>query len=189
MAEKSIVQDYWRGVAERLQVEANRMNTHGVHRGEIGRANEASLVALISSSIPTGYGVGTGVIFNADGERSNQTDIVIYSQVDQPRILAQTTQTLFPVETVTVAVEVKTTFTKEEVADVERNLRTCAACWPRRILTGASTTLCLLIRAVTRILYRWLKRSIPYQLPNARTRYAFFILQPLGTAARVSTLD
>ncbi len=99
------------------------MNRHSGHRGEIGRANEASLYALFESLVPTGFGVGSGVIFNALNNRSNQTDVVIFNQVDQPRILAQTTQTLFPIETVAAAVEVKTKLTVEEVADAGAKIK------------------------------------------------------------------
>lgn len=121
---KSIVEEYWRGVAERLHLEASRMNTHSGHNGERGRANENSLARLLTSLIPEGYGVGSGVVFNHTGSVSNQSDVIIYSSVDQPRIMAQSDQYLFPVETVQLIVEVKTRLTKNEIVSTGEKIKT-----------------------------------------------------------------
>lgn len=110
------------------------MNVHSGHNGEVGRANEASLIHLLSGLIPTGFGIGSGVIFDADGSRSGQTDVVIYNQVDQPRILAQSNQVMFPVETVVAAVEVKTSLTVAEVERTGKNIESA------RKLQSKSTT-------------------------------------------------
>lgn len=44
-------------------------------------------------------------------------DILLFDQSDEPTVMAQTTQLLFPVEQVRAAVEVKSRLTAEEIRD------------------------------------------------------------------------
>lgn len=114
----SIVEEYWQGVAHRLQVEADFFNRLIMHNGEVGTQNEASLAQMLRRMLPPTVGVGSGIVFDSEGRRSKQSDVVVYDQATQPSLLAQTTQMLFPVETVLLVVEVKTTVTTDEIDDV-----------------------------------------------------------------------
>jgi hypothetical protein len=119
----NIIEQYWTAVTQRLQVEADVFNSLVRHNAEMGRANELSLMNVLSSMLPSTLGVGTGVIFDHDGNRSSQTDIILFDRAKHPQILAQTTQLLFPIETVVMALEVKTTLTTvlvEEFAEKKR---------------------------------------------------------------------
>ena len=113
----SIVEQYWQGVAQRLQIESGVFNRLIEHNGESGIQNELSLASVVSRLLPPTVGVGSGIIFDSEGRRSKQTDMILFDQSKQPNILAQTTQMLYPVETVLMAIEVKTTVTTDEVAD------------------------------------------------------------------------
>ncbi|MFC8532930.1 DUF6602 domain-containing protein [Streptomyces sp. NPDC057249] len=125
-----IVEQYWSAVARRLQEEVDTFNKLIGHAGEQGRENELSLVRLMENLLPTSVGVGSGMIIDSYGGVSKQTDIVIYNSADQPSILAQTTQAIFPVENVMMTIEVKTTLDEDEIADcvakgeAQRSLRT-----------------------------------------------------------------
>lgn len=88
-----------------------------MHNGESGRENEASLAEIIRRLLPPTVGVGSGVVIDSSGARSQQTDIIVYDQATQPNVLAQTSQVLFPVETVKLAIEIKTTVTTGELDD------------------------------------------------------------------------
>lgn len=116
----SVVEQYWTGVASQLQVEAGVFSRLVGHNGEMGRANELALTQLVTSLLPAGAGVGTGVVIDSEGGRSAQTDLVIYDKGAQPQILAHSTQLLFPVETVFAVVEVKTTVSSAEIHDAGR---------------------------------------------------------------------
>lgn len=109
------VETYWSGVVQRLQAEVQVMNRLVPHRGEQGRANELTLFRLLESLLPMGVAVGSGVVFDSSGQASGQCDIILYNAASQPRFLAQTTQFLFPVETVLAVIEVKTTLDEEEI--------------------------------------------------------------------------
>jgi hypothetical protein len=91
------------------------MNRLVPHRGEQGRANELTLFRLLESLLPSNVSVGTGIIFDSQGRASGQTDLILYDASKQPKFLAQTTQFLYPVETVLAAIEVKTTLDEEEL--------------------------------------------------------------------------
>jgi hypothetical protein len=112
-----IVEEYWTGVASQLQVEAETFSRLVGHNGEIGRANEIALTRLVGRLIPSKFGVGTGIVIDKYGERSQQCDIIVYDQGSQPQLLAQSTQLMFPIETVRMVIEVKTTLNAEAVAD------------------------------------------------------------------------
>ncbi len=113
----NIVEEYWAGAVQRLQVEVDVFNRLIGHAGEQGRENELALSRVLQNLIPRRLGVGSGIIIDSKNNRSKQTDIIIYDSADQPTLLAQTSQVIFPVETVYAAVEVKTTLTPEELRD------------------------------------------------------------------------
>jgi hypothetical protein len=113
-----LVEEYWSGVAKQLQVEADVFSRLVQHNAEMGRSNELALAKLATRLLPSSVDVGTGVIFDSDGNRSAQTDLIIFDRAKQPQMMAQSTQLLFPVETVLLAIEVKTTVNGAAVADL-----------------------------------------------------------------------
>lgn len=111
----NVVETYWSGVAQRLDAEVEVINRLVPHRPEQGRANEITLFGLLKSLLPANLGIGTGIVIDRNGKCSSQIDLIIFDQASQPQILAQTTQLLFPVETVLMAIEVKTTLSDDEI--------------------------------------------------------------------------
>lgn len=118
----NLVQKYWAGVLRRLQAEVDGFNSIISHQGEKGRENELSLSRVLASLMPLRYGIGSGLIFDSLGNESSQTDIVVYDAVDEPGVLAQTTQVLFPVENVRGAIEIKTSVGGSEIHDIGRKM-------------------------------------------------------------------
>ncbi|MGY4712574.1 DUF6602 domain-containing protein [Mycolicibacterium sp. CBM1] len=113
-----LVSQYWRGVLRRLQAEVEDFNNIIGHQGEKGRENELSLARMLSNLVPSRYGIGSGLIFDSEGNESSQTDIILFDAVDEPTILAQTTQVLYPVENVYGCIEVKTSVGGAEIEDI-----------------------------------------------------------------------
>jgi hypothetical protein len=111
------VEEYWNGAVRRLQTEVDVFNRLIGHAGEQGRENELSLARVLESLVPRRLGLGSGMIIDSADGRSTQTDIVVYDLADQPTLMAQSSQVIFPVEVVHAAVEVKTTLTAEELVD------------------------------------------------------------------------
>jgi len=113
----NIVESYWSAASRRLQEEVDTFNALIGHAGEQGKENEQSLVRLMERLLPRSLGIGTGIIIDSDGRRSKQMDIILYDAINQPTVLAQTSQTIFPVECTFLALEVKTTLDEDELTD------------------------------------------------------------------------
>lgn len=113
-----LISQYWRGVLRRLQAEIDDFNSLITHRGEKGRENELSIARMLENLMPSRYGVGSGILFDSVGNESAQTDIVLFDAVDEPAILAQTNQVLFPVENVRATIEIKTNINKAEIVNI-----------------------------------------------------------------------
>lgn len=116
----SVVEKYWNGVLRRLRPEVDVFANLVQHMGERGRMNELALSRLLESFVPERIGVGTGVLFDTADRQSPQTDVVLFDSANQPAVMAQTTQVLFPIEVATACVEVKTTLTSDDIRDCLR---------------------------------------------------------------------
>jgi hypothetical protein len=113
-----LVERYWTSVARTLQIEAAGMNGLVPHQAERGRANELTLAQLLENLLPPTIGVGSGVIIDSAGRTSRQTDIILFNKDNQPQLIAQSLQLLFPVEVVYGAIEVKSRLTADDVTDI-----------------------------------------------------------------------
>jgi len=104
-----LVHAYWTGALRRLQAEVDGLAKLVEHAGEQGRENELALSRMLSSLIPKRFGTGSGLLIDSKDSQSPQIDVVVYEQVMETALFAQTTQLLFPVEACYAAIEVKTT--------------------------------------------------------------------------------
>lgn len=120
---RSIVAEYWQGVLQRLRAEVDVFAQLVEHNAERGRENEAAFARVLTAFVPQRFGVGTGLVIDRDGNSSRQMDIVLFEQADEPRVLAQTNQLLFPVETTAGVIEVKTRFSTDDVQDCARKAK------------------------------------------------------------------
>jgi hypothetical protein len=77
------------------------------HRGELGRITEEIIKGVLERTLPKRFSIGTGIVINATGEVSAQTDIVIYDNFFNSPLLSEYGARLFPVECVYATVEVK----------------------------------------------------------------------------------
>jgi hypothetical protein len=74
---KNILEEYYRGITQKIQGEVRFINSIFDHQGVKGEGNEAILRDLIKKTIPKQYGVGTGIVIDRHGNQSKQVDIVI----------------------------------------------------------------------------------------------------------------
>jgi hypothetical protein len=126
----SVVETYWSGVVARLQAEVDVFSALVNHWGERGQENEQVLGRILRALVPGRYGIGSGLVIDSEGGCSRQIDLIVYDQADEPTVLAQTTQLLFPVENVRAAIEVKTTVEGEDVKAAGRNAAALRALAP-----------------------------------------------------------
>jgi hypothetical protein len=135
----SIVEEYWAGVLQRLNAEVHVFAQLVTHEGERGRENEAVIARILQALVPQRYGIGSGLLIDTANQYSRQTDIVVYEQSDEPAVLAQTTQLLFPIESVLACIEVKTTLRADDVADCLAKARHMRTLRPARRYPDGST--------------------------------------------------
>jgi hypothetical protein len=120
----SALEAYWAGVLQRLRAEVDVFARLVNHMGERGRMNELALAHLLESFVPESTGVGTGLLIDSLDYQGPQTDVILFDQANQPAVMAQTTQVLFPVEVVQATIEVKTKLSSSDISDcIEKNER------------------------------------------------------------------
>ena len=79
------------------------------HDGEKGAFREFFMAELIRPCVPKHFGVGSGVVVDTDGHQSRQSDIIIYDHRLMPPILLSGDRGVFPIDSVLVVIEVKST--------------------------------------------------------------------------------
>lgn len=119
---KEILENYYKGIYDRVQTEVNSINSLFLHQGVKGEGNENVLRNLLKKFIPKRYGVDTGIIIDKDGNSSKQVDIIIYDNYNYPEILGLTSVKMFPVDFVYATIEVKSKLTKIESNKSIRNI-------------------------------------------------------------------
>ncbi|MBB1198678.1 DUF6602 domain-containing protein [Curtobacterium flaccumfaciens] len=178
MTQVDILHSYWQGVLQRLQAEVENMNQLIGHQGVKGTENEAALARVVEQLIPHRYSVGSGLVIDSQGSSSKQMDLVVYDSGAQPALLAQTTQVLFPVETVRLCIEVKTSIGSTEVADSREKAASLAA------LNSHSTTPPLGLfgfRAITRA--KAIRDNLADEITDYGPRPAFVCIPELAFIA------
>jgi hypothetical protein len=128
----TLIEEYWVGVLQRLEAEVHIFARLLTHEGERGRENELALARVLEAFVPQRYGVGTGILIDREDHHSRQTDIVLFERSDEPAVLAQTTQLLYPVESVLACIEVKTTLRGRDLDDCFRKTADLRALSPSR---------------------------------------------------------
>jgi hypothetical protein len=110
----------------KLIADQSRRELHALmpHRGELGRITEEIIKGVLDRTLPKRFSIGTGVIINASGDTSAQTDIVIYDNFFNCPLFSEYGARLFPVEYVYATIEVKSVLTfsglKNGLADIMR---------------------------------------------------------------------
>lgn len=84
-----------------------------------GRPRENALRTFLRDRLPKRYGVGEGYVINWQGVQSKQLDVVIYDANSCPKFAVDNDEenTLYPIEGVYAAIEVKSTLNKETLTE------------------------------------------------------------------------
>ena len=110
--------EYIRSLGEELvlQFKRARLSTHNVAKGE---NKEASVIEKLKSVLPSGVAVGSGFVFDKDGNVSNQCDIILYEKDFAIRCVIDGDERncYYNVESVIAVGEVKTVISTSEFND------------------------------------------------------------------------
>lgn len=99
-----------------------KVNKDVVHNGVKGGLNESELSDLIKDIIPLRYKVTKGIIENAQGEQSNETDILIYDDEILPSYM-KSDLSFVPVEAVKYNFEVKSSLNATELKTTQEKFK------------------------------------------------------------------
>jgi hypothetical protein len=84
------------------------------HPGELGKARENILKEFLQHFLPEPFEIGTGFVIDAEGQRSEQIDLIIFDKTLSRGIGLKGGVKYFPCESVAVVGEVKTTITSKD---------------------------------------------------------------------------
>lgn len=112
------------GVLSQLQTEIDILNDIVPHHGERGTLNEESLRRMLENFLPSRYALGRGFVIDSFGNRSRQVDLLVYDDWTYSRLFKAVSHLMFPVETVFACIEVKTSTSKRDLAEVASENKT-----------------------------------------------------------------
>ncbi|MDJ0379079.1 DUF6602 domain-containing protein [Cryobacterium sp. PH31-L1] len=121
------MEQYWAGIGHWLQIQAESFNRLIEHNGEKGRANELTVADFLARLLPPNLGIGSGIILDREGKQSRQCDLIVHEVHKHPQLFSQTSQFVFPADTVVMTVEVKTTLDASEVEKIGKNTESVRA--------------------------------------------------------------
>ena len=106
----------------RLKSEAIRRD-FATHRPSAGDNREDLVEVFLKDHLPKKFGVSTGLVISSEGMFSNQADLVIVDDQNNAPLYPNSTNKLWPVETVLALIEVKTSLSPSEITDAVAKAR------------------------------------------------------------------
>lgn len=102
-------QEYFTALQEILRLQTHVLTNVLPHPGERGSNDEEHFKAFLRRSLPHRYSIGTGFMISSNPSvpASRQTDIVIFDEFENSPIFRELAATVFPIEIVYAAIEVK----------------------------------------------------------------------------------
>ncbi|WP_348813799.1 DUF6602 domain-containing protein [Flavobacterium maritimum] len=89
------------------------------HNATKGGLRENLLINFFKKLIPEGLDITSGIICDAKGKSSNQTDFIVYDKSTLPRILLDKEISIIPIETVYIIAEIKTTLRTSDLEQIK----------------------------------------------------------------------
>lgn len=102
-----------------LRLELDKARMESDHSLSIGEQAEHAVRVMLRNLLPAGYGVGSGHIYDAYGDRSKQTDVVV-TNPDHPLSFPEGRPGTYLVDGVSAAGEVKATLSATKLDDCIR---------------------------------------------------------------------
>lgn len=116
------IEEIFRASTRVLEAKLSSIRAAFHHGGMKGAAVEASIKHLLEEILPGNLAVGSGIIIDAELNASRQVDIVIYDRASTPTFFSTDGLSLFPVECVYFAIEVKTVLDSKAFSQCEENM-------------------------------------------------------------------
>lgn len=108
---------------KQLQLELEKARAAVEHRGLKGTVNENTLSEWLVQHMPGHLDVCTGEVIDSDGNRSKQSDVILFDKEKTPRVFSSRDISIIPIETVYGIFEVKTYLNKNELDNSFQNMK------------------------------------------------------------------
>lgn len=118
--------DYITGLISAAKAEADKLSRHADHHGLAGEIRELAAQKCVEPFLTQSFRCGTGKVIDSLGNKSDQTDIVVFHKKTVAPVLLSSQLGLFPVECVRYAFEVKSTLSATEIKDANAKFRALA---------------------------------------------------------------
>ncbi len=115
-----MLEQFFSGILTQLQAEIDLINSIVPHNVTKGSLNEASFRKIVESFIPSRYDIGSGIVIDSHGNKSNQIDLIIFDKFFSSKLFRTYSQVIYPVETVFACIEIKTKLDKAELEEVAK---------------------------------------------------------------------
>ena len=116
----------WATSVEESIWKLSEMGSLASHKGVIGDAREGLFRETLLKYLPKTVDVGSGQIIDSNGARSKQTDVII-SRGDTLKIPLSKEVSVYPIEAVLAAIEIKSSFNKATFSEAIKNLKTISS--------------------------------------------------------------
>lgn len=116
----------WATSVEESIWKLSEMGSLASHKGVIGDAREGLFRETLLKYLPKTVDVGSGQIIDSNGSMSKQTDVII-SRGDTLKIPLSMEVSVYPVEAVLAAIEIKSSFNRTTLTEAVKNLKTISS--------------------------------------------------------------
>ena len=103
-------------ISETMKKESDQIREQYDHKSSSGHNREEIVRNFLRRYLPERFGISTGTVISAKGDRSNQCDIIIFDKQNSVSLYpAEHPNKLWPVESVYAVIEVKASLNKKEL--------------------------------------------------------------------------
>lgn len=117
-----LIRDRYKAIVDHAVSDARKASQVG-HPGVVGKIREIVVAQLLKPLVPKYIQIGTGKLTDSIGNLSSEIDVVLYSHDILPPLLYDETLGAFPIESVLLTIEVKSTSTSSSVRGAVANAR------------------------------------------------------------------
>lgn len=115
--------DLMMSVSKKMEIDFDSITSMINHKVAKGEARERILLEFLSDYLPESFEIGTGEIVDTFGNRSKQTDLIIFDRLHCPKLIQSGDIRVYPCEGVYAVVEVKSKLDKHTLKDSIINIQ------------------------------------------------------------------
>ncbi len=115
------IRNIFKAISEQLILEF-RKTAEVSHSGGKGTLREDAFSEFLGKHLPSRYGIGRGEVITPENRVSGQLDIIIYDQTHCPALLASSSHSVFPIESVYGAISMKSKLSSQGLEDAYGNI-------------------------------------------------------------------